>query len=259
MDPTRKRTRKKWLIIETNRSEYKESMKTDTLVNIMHIIQNIKLTNKIEWLAMIRAHLERLIKMGHGEKIMQMKIKLTPKQQEKTNPCEMSILRTANDSTSYEEESYYIDEYSEDEFETSGDYEELTDKLQYLLEDLQEQEGDELTHNLTEEYLLEDHIENKVSKVPRKIKLSEKEIEDLLNPVPREIKLSEKEAEELDPLSKYGGELIWLRTETYPPKVFTKNVEEICFDEAIEPTTNKTRVPTSTRNCISPIETTLYD
>ena len=108
MDPTRKRTRKKWLIIETNRSEYKESMKTDTLVNIMHIIQNIKLTNKIEWIAMIRAHLERLIKMGHGEKIMQMKIKLTPKQQEKTNPCEMSILRTANDSTSYEEESYYI-------------------------------------------------------------------------------------------------------------------------------------------------------
>ena len=202
----------------------------------------------------------------------------------------MSILRTANDSTTYEEESYYIDEYSEDEFETSGDYGELTEKLQYLLEvtqeqevdeipfkitedylledqeekeylleDSQEQEVDELTHNLTEEVLLEDHKENKVSKVPRKIKLSEKEIEDLLNPVPREIKLSEKEAEELDPLSKYGGELIWLRTETYPPKVFTKNVEEICFDEAIEPTTNKTRVPTSTRNCISPIETTLYD
>ena len=44
----------------------------------MQIIEQNKMTNKIEWTIMIKAHLEKLIEMGHGDKLMQIKIKITP-------------------------------------------------------------------------------------------------------------------------------------------------------------------------------------
>ena len=84
-----------------------------------------------------------------------------------------------------------------------------------LLEDSQEQEVDELTHNLTEEDLLEDYKE-KENKVPREIKLSEKEAEELLDPIFR------------------SGTLTWLRTNTSPPKVFRRNEAEIWHHEDVE-------------------------
>ena len=179
-----KELEKKWLIIEINGGDNKTSMKTYPLKTIMQIIEQNKITNKIEWTIMIKAHLEKLIEMGHGDKLMQIKIKITPKTQDKSIQ-QISILRTADESGSYEDESINLKEDSEDEYEDSENeiensnntqeiYEDLTEKLQYLLEEdpqeleiniAIEEDADKLFSELKEHQLLDNHIiENKFDK-----------------------------------------------------------------------------------------------
>ena len=83
-------------MVETDK-ESKRTVRTFTLITILQIITQYNIINKYEWTLLVKAHLEKLIEMGHGNKELQVQIYFIPNKSEKARQ-DISVLRKTKES-----------------------------------------------------------------------------------------------------------------------------------------------------------------
>ena len=93
------------IMIETESNIQTETKtKTLSLEKILELITSNKIMNNTEWTLLIKSYLEKLIQLGHKEKIIEIKI-----QEVNIESIEISILREMERETSLEKEKLYLD------------------------------------------------------------------------------------------------------------------------------------------------------
>ena len=180
----------KWLIVETD-NESKRTVRTFTLITILQIITQHNIVNKYEWTLLVKAHLEKLIEMGHGNKELEVKIYFIPNKSEKARQ-DISVLRKTKESIT-NEMSTCTDSYDELDDDTLTDtdserslmLEQVSEKLRYLLKD-DETKLNLITQGTQEELFNEQEADELSDKQEADIKSTVRK--EQTRPLPLEIK-----------------------------------------------------------------------